>query len=133
MRAKLVGNILSGIFHDLNEVGNDGAVYGRIDKRIGGTLLGVTTGCATEEAPDGTLCGPDDCLATQVDVCISGSCVTRVRPDSGRCANRWVPTSIPAQFGHATYDAARQRVVLFGDGTWEWDGTKRTSRTKLKT
>ncbi len=31
------------------------------------------TGCATEPAVDGTLCGPDDCLATQVDVCIAGS------------------------------------------------------------
>jgi hypothetical protein len=91
----------------------------------------VATGCATEEAPDGTLCGPDDCLATQVDVCISGACVRRVRPASGRCANRWVPTSIPALSGHAmAYDSARQRVVLFGFGsnslladTWEWDGT----------
>jgi hypothetical protein len=95
----------------------------------------VTTGCATEEAPDGTLCGPDDCLATQVDVCISGACVRRVRPDSGRCANRWVPTSIPARFNHAmAYDAARQRVVLFGGGgtlsdTWEWDGVTWTHRT----
>jgi hypothetical protein len=100
----------------------------------------VTTGCATEEAPDGTLCGPDDCLATQVDVCISGSCVTRVRPDSGRCANRWVPTSIPARQSHAmAWDAARQRVVLFGgfgglarlSDTWEWDGATWTQRTPV--
>jgi hypothetical protein len=100
----------------------------------------VTTGCATEEAPDGTLCGPDDCLATQVDVCISGSCVTRVRPDSGRCANRWVPTSIPARQSHAmAWDAARQRVVLFGGSgglarlsdTWEWDGATWTQRTPV--
>ncbi|MCA2979727.1 MAG: hypothetical protein INH37_15750, partial [Myxococcaceae bacterium] len=49
------------------------------------------TGCAVEEVPDGTLCGVDDCLATQVDVCVSGACVRRPRPDTGRCANRWVP------------------------------------------
>ena len=92
------------------------------------------TGCAMEEAPDGTLCGVDDCLATQVDVCLSGACVRRQRPDSGRCANRWVPTAIPGRGDHAmAFDAARQRVVLFGGyslgDTWSWDGATWTQRT----
>lgn len=97
-------------------------------------LCRKATGCALEEAPDGTLCGVDDCLATQVDVCLSGACVRRTRPDLGRCANRWVPTSIPGRGGHAmAFDAARQRVVLFGGyglaDTWEWDGATWTQRT----
>jgi hypothetical protein len=93
------------------------------------------TGCGSEVAPDGTLCGPDDCLATQVQVCIVGQCVTRTRPDTGRCANRWVATTVPARFKHAmAYDEARRRVVLFGGAgagsfgelsdTWEWDGAR---------
>jgi hypothetical protein len=93
------------------------------------------TGCGSETAPDGTLCGPDDCLATQVDVCIAGQCVPRVRPDTGRCANRWMPTSITSRHDHAmAYDEARQRVVVFGGqhrydtpneaDTWQWDGAK---------
>ena len=89
----------------------------------------AATGCGIEAVPDGTRCGPDDCLVTQVDVCIVGQCVTRSRADAGRCANRWVPTSIPARWGHArAYDGARQCVVLFGADfpvsheTWEWDG-----------
>jgi hypothetical protein len=93
----------------------------------------AATGCGEDVAPDGTLCGPDDCAATQVDVCIVGQCVRRARPDTGRCANRWVPTTIPARSGHAmAWDGARGRVVLFGgeisvggaySDTWEWDGT----------
>ncbi|MDP1822330.1 MAG: kelch repeat-containing protein [Archangium sp.] len=90
------------------------------------------TGCGTTTAPDGTLCGVDDCFATTVDVCISGQCVARTRPLTGRCANRWVPTTVPARWTpHLAYDQARQRVVLFGghstsntslNDTWEWDG-----------
>jgi hypothetical protein len=96
------------------------------------------TGCGTEPALDGTLCGPDLCTATQVDVCIAGACVTRVRPDTGRCANRWVPTSIAARNGHAmVWDAARHRIVLFGGNgylsdTWEWDGTTWLERTPAR-
>jgi hypothetical protein len=94
------------------------------------------TGCGTQDAPDGTLCGPDDCLATQVQVCIVGQCVTRPRPDTGRCVNRWIPTTIPARLGHAmAFDAAHQRVVLFGgygtgdlSDTWERNGTTWTQR-----
>lgn len=90
------------------------------------------SGCGATTAPDGTLCGIDDCIATTVDVCIGGQCVQRTRPLTGRCANRWVPTSVPARYSHSiAYDQARQRVVLFGghgtnnrslDDTWEWDG-----------
>ncbi len=92
----------------------------------------AATGCGTAMAADGTLCGVDDCLATTVEVCVSGQCVQRVRPDSGRCANRWVPTQVPARFNHAlAHDVARRRTVLFGGhgasntslgDTWEWDG-----------
>ncbi len=84
------------------------------------------SGCGADTAPDGTLCGPDDCLATQVQVCIVGQCVTRPRPDTGRCANRWVPTSIPgSKAPPMVWDAARKRIVQFEDWatTWEWDGT----------
>ncbi len=52
--------------------------------------------------------------------------------DGERWTQRTPATSPPARWGHAlAYDAARQRVVLFGgyaDGylndTWEWDGTR---------
>lgn len=96
----------------------------------------ATTGCGTTTAPDGTLCGVDDCFATTVDVCISGQCVPRTRPLTGRCVNRWVPTTMPARYSpHLAYDQARQRVVLFGghstsntslNDTWEWDGRRWT-------
>jgi hypothetical protein len=94
------------------------------------------TGCGTEPAPDGTLCGPDLCAATHVDVCMTGACVTRVRLDTGSCANRWVPTGIGARANHAmAYDAARQRVVLFGGSglpdTWEWDGSTWSQRSPV--
>ncbi len=92
----------------------------------------LATGCATEEAPDGTLCGPDDCLTSRVDVCISGACVTRVRPDTGRCANTWAKASVTARSGHAmAFDDARQRLVLFGGSTadtWVLDGAIWTQR-----
>lgn len=96
------------------------------------------TGCGTEPAPDGTLCGPDDCTATDVDVCLAGQCERRARPDTGRCANRWVPVSIPARDRSAmAYDPKHQRIVLFGGSsnqvllsdTWEWDGTNWSLRT----
>lgn len=34
-----------------------------------------STGCATEPAPDGTACGPNDCFNAQV--CVAGQCVGR--------------------------------------------------------
>ncbi len=94
-------------------------------------------GCAEEDAPDGTLCGPDVCTAVDVQVCLSGTCTTRRRPDTGRCQNTWVSLSLTARGGHdAVWDEARQRVLVFGghDGaplfadTWEWDGSSWTQR-----
>jgi hypothetical protein len=96
------------------------------------------TGCSTTEAPDGTLCGADDCRATTVEVCIQGRCVTRPRPAAGRCVNTWVPGTIAARHRHAlAWDEARGRVVLFGGysswgvmpETWEWNGTEWEIRT----
>ncbi|MFZ5439653.1 MAG: hypothetical protein ACOZQL_06575 [Myxococcota bacterium] len=96
------------------------------------------TGCGEVVAEDGTLCGPDDCLATVVDVCIAGQCVQRPRPDTGRCTNRWTPESLPPRTYHAmAFDAARGQTVLFGGqvasneagDTWVWDGTSWTQRT----
>lgn len=87
------------------------------------------TGCGFADALDGTLCGDDDCFATQVNVCITGQCVLRPRPVTAQCSNRWVPDTFPARgwFG-AAYDATRRRVVVFGgqsfDDTWTHDGTK---------
>ncbi len=80
------------------------------------------TGCLEEDAPDGTLCGVDDCLATTVDVCLLGQCTQRPRPDDGRCVNRWVPTQLDNDEHALAYDAVRQREVLVGAHTWESDG-----------
>lgn len=88
----------------------------------------LRSGCLEEEAPDGTLCGVDDCLSTTVDVCLSGQCMQRPRPDDGRCANRWIPTQLDSDDHAIAYDVERQRVVLFGTHTWEADGTAWTLR-----
>ena len=98
------------------------------------------TGCTAVEAPDGTLCGPDDCRANDVDVCIAGQCVTRPRPNEGRCVNTWVPGTLSGRSHHAlAWDEARARVVLFGGytswgftpQTWEWNGTVWEIRTPV--
>ncbi len=92
-------------------------------------------GCVVEDVLDGTLCGPDDCLAAQVDVCLSGVCTTKPRPPSARCQNRWVPLTLPPRYVHGlSWDSVRRRVVLFGGAqsqgltvlgdTWEWDGAR---------
>lgn len=87
----------------------------------------ATTGCSVEPAPDGTLCGRDDCLADRVDVCLSGECTQRPRPVTAQCSNRWVP--LDEAIGPTAFDVARDRVVLFSDTlgataeTWEWDRT----------
>ncbi|MBL8951720.1 MAG: hypothetical protein JNK82_13140 [Myxococcaceae bacterium] len=94
------------------------------------------TGCGAEDVTDGTLCGPDDCTATTVDLCLSGQCVQRPRPATGRCSNRWVVTTPPPRAGvAAAYDAEHQRVVVFGGGdvlprgdTWELFGTRWVER-----
>ena len=90
------------------------------------------TGCGFENALDGTLCGPDDCLVPDVNICLAGACVTRTRPTTGRCSNRWLAATMPARNWYSVaYGAARTRVVLFGGldqnghglgDTWEWDG-----------
>lgn len=85
------------------------------------------TGCSVEPAPDGTLCGRDDCLADRVDLCLSGVCSQRPRPVTAQCSNRWVP--LDEAIGPTAFDVARDRVVLFSDTlgataeTWEWDRT----------
>lgn len=86
------------------------------------------SGCLEEDAPDGTLCGVDDCLATTVDICLLGQCTRRPRPDDGRCTNRWIPTQLDNDNHALAYDAVRQRGVLFGTHTWESDGTAWTLR-----
>ncbi len=42
------------------------------------------TGCGSVEAPDGTLCGANDCVSAQV--CVAGACVTRPSPTGSLCA-----------------------------------------------
>ena len=88
-------------------------------------------GCVAEPVQDGTLCGPDRCALPEVSVCLAGACVTRVRPATGRCANRWVPLTLPRiwRVGMA-FDEARGRTVLLSDtgNTWEWDGSVWTQR-----
>jgi hypothetical protein len=87
----------------------------------------LATGCTTEPAVDGTLCGPDDCLATQVNVCITGACVTRQRPATARCSNTWVPATPLSGDWPVAYDEARRRTVMLqGDETWTWDGLRWT-------
>lgn len=80
-------------------------------------------GCVTENAPDGLICGRDDCLATQVDVCVAGACVTRPRPASARCVNRWVPTAPDGAFNSLGYDRLRGRVLMFGRTRFTWELT----------
>jgi hypothetical protein len=88
------------------------------------------TGCGSVEAPDGTLCGPDDCLATTVDVCLAGRCVTRQRPATARCTNTWLPIALGAVGWHQlAFDEARGKTLLsfapngIGQQTWRWDGS----------
>lgn len=94
-------------------------------------------GCVTEEAPDGTVCGVDDCRSSEIDVCILGRCVRRPRPVLASCRNTWEPVYVPPMGEHAlAYDAANKRTVLFGGSvgtkasseTWLWDGLKWTLR-----
>lgn len=90
-------------------------------------VCSATTGCSVEPAPDGTLCGRDDCLSDRVDLCLSGVCTQRPRPVTAQCSNRWVP--LDEAIGPTAFDVARDRVVLFSDTlgataeTWEWDRT----------
>ncbi len=95
------------------------------------TACASATGCGFEDQLDGTLCGPDDCTKSEVDICLLGQCVRRPRPPAGRCSNRWVVTSPPPRTGVAgAYDFARGHLVVFGgsegaprNDTWELYGT----------
>ncbi len=89
------------------------------------------TGCTIVDAPEGTLCGPDDCAASTVDVCLQGRCLTRARPANARCANTWLPLTVPAHTNGTAliaYDETSGLVVLvwfsgLGTQTWRWDGS----------
>ncbi len=95
------------------------------------------TGCGEEDAVDGTLCGPDVCTQRDVQICVAGACVTRQRPDTGRCENTWVSLAMPARNGRAVvWDSARKKLLAFGgrngtpmfSDTWEFDGQQWTQR-----
>lgn len=92
----------------------------------------AATGCGSEPAPDGTVCGIDDCRAASVSVCVAGQCVAKQRPAAGRCTNTWVPASVPPRASSAVaFDAARKKLIAFGGynragalaDTWEWSGS----------
>ncbi len=93
-------------------------------------LCDSATGCAEQDANDGTICGADSCLDAQVSVCVSGQCVSRARPDTERCTNTWVPRFIPSIYGaRLAYDALRRQTIAFvSRQTWVWDGTMWTQR-----
>lgn len=95
-------------------------------------------GCRAEEAPDGTLCGPDDCLASTVSVCVSGQCVSRTRPATAQCSNTWVPAH-RGGFSHlVAVDEDRRETLLLADlsfapKTWTWNGTAWALRLPVAT
>jgi hypothetical protein len=81
-------------------------------------------GCVLADAPDGTLCGPDDCLSTVSAICLSGRCEVRPRPDLSRCSRRWIATDLPAGAQTGAFDPLGGRVLTaVQSGTWEWDGS----------
>lgn len=85
-------------------------------------------GCGAEDAPDGTLCGQDDCSSTQVDICLVGQCVKRPRPPGGRCSQTWEPVTRGNFDGRLVSDSARGSVLQLGTSTWEWKAGKWTQR-----
>lgn len=90
-------------------------------------------GCIEEPVVDGVVCGRDDCLATNTEVCISGVCVNRPRPELARCRNRWVPTS-PPRDPQLAFDRRRGRLVAYDPPsreTWEFDGARWLHRLPL--
>ncbi len=136
---------------DVNECleGNGGcSVHATCNNNPGGRACNCNNGytgngieCTPVCMPNcaGRVCGPDGCAGS------CGTCSTGVCSASGQCtmmASSWVqrsPTTSPPARGQHTmvYDAARQRVVLFGGwssttyfgDTWEWDGSNWTLRT----
>lgn len=99
-------------------------------------------GCVVEAVDDGVLCGPDDCLASEVDVCLAGACTRKPRPATARCLNRWVSTTVPARMmAGFVFDDARRRALVFGGitshgeyttSTWDWDGASWTERLPIE-
>lgn len=88
-----------------------------------------SSGCGEVDAPDGTLCGPDDCAATTVEVCLAGQCTTRNRPTSARCQNTWLPITVPTHHDGSLLgfdDATGTVLLVHSDGletqTWRWNG-----------
>lgn len=84
-----------------------------------------TSGCGETDAIDGTLCGPDSCLALTVDVCISAQCVNRPRPDTARCANTWAPIELGGHRGPMAWDGHSVVLHEIANGqaseTWVWN------------
>lgn len=100
----------------------------------------AVSGCGVADVPDGTLCGPDECLATRVDVCVAGQCVPRARPATARCSNRWLPTTVPSRSGpDLAWDGVRRQLLAFGgntngtlmDDTWAFDGVRWEQRLPI--
>lgn len=88
------------------------------------------SGCLIEDADDGVVCGVDDCRLDTVNVCITGQCVTRPRPGSGRCTRTWLPLELGSRVNHVLgYDVVGRRMLLFSGGgsfgssddTWAWN------------
>lgn len=84
-----------------------------------------TTGCGEQDAPDGTVCGPNSCLDANVSVCVAGQCVVRTRPQTRRCTNTWVPQGLLDETrARLAWDPVQHQVITFvRDGMWAWNGT----------
>lgn len=75
------------------------------------------SGCLIEDADDGVVCGVDDCRLDTVNVCITGQCVTRTRPGSGRCTRTWLPLALGSRSNPVLgYDVVGRRMLLFAGG-----------------
>ena len=70
------------------------------------------TGCATQEAPDGTRCGAGDCNTAHV--CMSGACVVRPVPDGAVCGDATPCAAAPTcQSGACTPSPPRPMTELW--------------------
>jgi hypothetical protein len=92
------------------------------------------SGCALSDKIDGTLCGVDDCRQGTVSVCISGACVERARPATGRCTNTWLPLNATTHEGAVAWDPSTGETLMLGsterstNTTWTWNGLRWTLR-----
>lgn len=88
------------------------------------------SGCGFTDKIDGTLCGPDDCRVSSVDVCISGTCTSRARPATGRCTNTWLPLNASPHEASVAWDPTTRETLMLGSAprstntTWGWDGQR---------